>query len=118
MDIDYPNHSLFLFAIVQSENKMIICGIVVNTLGFIRENLGPKIQSVARDEFYFSVFDDETDEEVYSNELYGSPDKNIEHKKPLWLMPDYNLGIQIKGDTIENLVQERTNFNIRNIGVG
>ena len=112
IDIDFPNHSLFLFAIKQSDKKMIICGVVVNTLGFIKENLWPKIQSVARDQFYFSVFDNETDEEVYSNELYETPEKNIEHKKPLWLMPDYQLGIQIKGDTIENLVQERTNFNI------
>lgn len=112
IDIDHPDHSLFLFAIKLSEDEVVICGIIVNTLGFIKENLGPKIQSVARDQFYFSVFDDETDKEVYSNDLYESADKNIEHKKSLWLMPDYQLGIQIKGDTISNLVQERTNFNI------
>ena len=112
IDIQLKNHSLFVFAYQSSDGKTSICGIIVNTTGFIKENLGPKIQSVARDQFYFSVFDISTDEEIYSNERYESSDKNIEHKKALWLMPDYQLGIQLKGETIENLVQERTNFNL------
>ena len=112
VDIDIQDYSLFLFAVKQNDSEIKIFGIVVNTLAFIKENLGPKIQSVASDQFFFSVFDIETDEEVYSNELYEISEKNIEHKKPLWLMPDYQLGIQIKGETIETLVQERTNFNI------
>ncbi len=112
LDLDLPDHSMFLFAIKQNDEKIIICGIVVNSMTFIRENLGPKIQSVATNQFYFSVFDFKTDEEVYSNEFYEVNQKNIEHKKQLWLMPDYQLGIQIKGETIEDLVQERTNFNI------
>lgn len=112
VDIDIKDYSLFLFAVKQNDNEVKMFGVVVNTLSFIKENLGPKIQSVASDQFFFSVFEVETDEEVYSNELYEISEKNIEHKKPLWLMPDYQLGIQIKGETIENLVQERTNFNI------
>ncbi len=112
IDIEIPEQSLFLFALEPADKKVITCGIVVNTLDFIKENLGPKIQSTASDQFYFSVFEISTGKEVYSNELYETTEKNIEHKKPLWLMPDYQLGIQIKGDTIENLVQERTNFNI------
>ncbi len=112
VDIDMDNHSLFLFAIRKNDNKKIICGIIVNTLDFINENLSPKIQSVARDQFYFSVFHSATNKEVYTNDQYNESDKNIEHKKQLWLMPDYQLGIQTKGETIEDLVNKRTNFNI------
>lgn len=112
IDLEFPDYSLFIFTYKDSNFQIKICGIVVNTVGFIKENLGPKIQSVARDEFYFSVFETGTDIEVYSNELYESTEKNIEHKKILWIMPDYQLGIQLKGETIENLVQKRTQFNL------
>lgn len=112
IDIALPNSSLFIFAFKDSDNNIKICGIVVKSVGFIKENLGPKIQSVARDEFYFSVFYSETGDEVYSNEVYETADKNIQHKKKLWIMPDYQLGLQLKGETIEDLVQRRTRFNI------
>lgn len=112
IDIDLPNSSLFIFAFKDANQNTKVCGIIVKTLGFIKENLGPKIQAVARDEFYFSVFDTETGNEVYSNEVYETADKNIKHKKILWIMPDYQLGIQLKGETIEDLVQKRTRFNI------
>jgi len=112
IDIDLPNSSLFVFAFKDSGQNIKLCGIIVKSLVFIKENLGPKMQSVARDEFYFSVFDTETGNEVYSNEVYESADKNIKHKKVLWIMPDYKLGIQLKGETIEDLVQKRTRFNI------
>lgn len=112
IDIDLPNSSLFIFAFKDADQNTKVCGIIVKSLGFIKENLGPKIQAVAKDEFYFSVFDTETGSEVYSNEVYETADKNIKHKKILWIMPDYQLGIQLKGETIEDLVQKRTRFNI------
>lgn len=107
IDIEMPNHSLFLFAYQKSDGSTENCGIVVNTRGFISENLGPKIQSVAQDKFYLSVFESETDAEVYSNEIYEVTDKDIKHKQELWLMPDYLLGIQLKGETIEDVVRQR-----------
>ena len=117
IDIDIPNHSLFLFAYYHSADDMRICGLVVNSESFIKENLGPKIQAVAQDKFYISVFEKSSDVEVYSNEFYDATDKNIEHKKELWLMPDYQLGIQLKGDTIEDLVRKRTRSNMWLIGI-
>jgi len=112
IDLSLPNNSLFLFAYKDLERKTGICGILVNTRGFIKENLGPKIQSVAQNKFYLSVFEKSSQDEVYSNELYPTDEKKIEHKNDLWLMPDYQLGIQLKGETIEDLVEQRSNFNI------
>lgn len=111
VDLNTANKSLFLFAYQSLEGSPRICGLVVNTEGFIRENLGPKIQSVAQDKFYLSVFEQATGAEVYSNELYETNDKNIEHKSELWLLPGYQLGIQLKGETIEDLVKQRSRFN-------
>jgi len=112
VDINLPNQSLFLFSILGSGHENSICGLIVNTEGFIKENLGPKIQSVAQNTFFISVFDLKSDAEVYSNELAGDQEKNIEHKKTLWLFPDYKLGIELKGETVEDLVKQRTYYNI------
>ncbi len=57
IDIKQSNLSLFLFAYRQANDKAGICGIVVNTKSFIQENLGPKIQAVAQDKFFLSVFE-------------------------------------------------------------
>jgi len=111
IDINVPDKSLFLFAI-KSDTQIRIIGIVVKTLDFIKESLGPKIQAVAQDIFYLSVFESVTDIEVYSNELYESEDKNIKYKEQLWLLPDYLLGIQLKGETIEDIVQQRMKSSI------
>ena len=112
VDLEMPNKSLFLFAYKPDETKIGVCGIMVNSERFTAENLGPKIQSVAQDKFYISVFEVATGREVYSNLMYDEEDKDIRHMKELWLMPDYSLGIQLRGETIEDLVQQRTTFNL------
>jgi len=112
VDIKADGKSLFLFLVTKSENLHQLCGIIVNTESFIRENLGPKIQSVAQNTFYISVFDKKNNNEIYSNELTVNPQRNIEHKKSIWLFPDYELGIKLKGETISDLANRRTNFNL------
>lgn len=112
IDINLKNQGLFLFSTKTESPNNKICGLVVNTQRFIRENLGPKIQSVAQNTFFISVFDNQSGEEVYSNELAGDEEKNIEHKKKIWLFPDFDLGIELKGETIDDLVKERTYFNM------
>ncbi|PLX12086.1 MAG: hypothetical protein C0598_06695 [Marinilabiliales bacterium] len=112
IDIEMPDHSLLIFAYRDSNMITGICGIVISSVGFIKENLSPKIQAVAKDEFYFSVFEANSEIEVYANAIKEESDKNVQHKKELWIMPDYQLGIQLKGETIGDLVRKRTNFNI------
>jgi len=112
VDITDPGNSLFLFLTEHGQTQNKVCGIIVNTESFIKENLGPKIQTVAQNTFFISVFDKETGNEVYSNELSENPNRHIEHKKSIWLFPDYELGIDLKGETISKLVSQRTYYNI------
>lgn len=117
ISIDTTGLSLFVFAFATEQQNNQLCGFVVNSRLFISENLGPKIQSVAGDEFYLSVFDGQRGAEVYSNELRNTEDKNIEHMKPIWLMPEYKLGIRLRGETIEDLVQSRMRFGVWMIAI-
>lgn len=103
--------SLFAFALQKDSLSAKTVLLLVDTDKFISENMGPKIQSVAQERFYISVFKNET-EEVYANRIQSDEDKNITQKKDIWLFPGYQLGIQMRGNTIEDLVRERTRTNI------
>lgn len=107
----WPGKTLFLF-VLKNETPQNVCLLAVNSSNFIKENLGQKIQSVAGSKFFISVFDSIGGTELYSSDLLNKPEMNIEHKKALWLLPGYQLGIQLKGVTIEQLAKERTNTNI------
>lgn len=107
----WPKRTVFLF-VLKNEPLENICFLVVNSDNFIKENLNQKIQSIAGGAFFISVFDSINDREIYSSDLRDTSKRDFEHKKAFWLIPGYQLGIQMKGATVEKLARERTNTNI------
>ncbi|RUT79145.1 sensor histidine kinase [Ancylomarina longa] len=107
---DFKGKSLFVFARKLDSTSWQTVFIFLNTDKFILENFGPKIQIIAQNRFFISVFN--ADREVFSNVRHDEPEKNIRQKKDIWLFPGYQLGIQMKGNTIEDLVRKRTRTNI------
>jgi len=87
-----------------------ICGLSVDKETFIRQNLSAKIQSAARSEFILVVSDSLQNRSVYSVDYSGR--QEIMQRKSLWLIPDYTLGIALKGRTLEELAKERTYTNL------
>jgi two-component system phosphate regulon sensor histidine kinase PhoR len=86
--------------------------LLLDTQKFISENLGPKIQGIAQDRFFISAFKKEGNKEIYSNLVHADEEKNIQQRKDFWLFPDYQLGIQMRGNTVEDLVKKRTRTNV------
>jgi len=91
-----------------------LCGIIFTPESFINKFLGSKMQSVAGNEFLLAVFKPEDKRIVLSTDRVAIGD--LRQTKPLWLLPDYQLGIKLKGKTIEELVKARTNQNLYLIG--
>ncbi|MBA4406001.1 hypothetical protein C0389_01875 [bacterium] len=87
-----------------------VCGLGIEKEIFIRQNLSSKIQSAARNEFTLVVFDSTQNKTVYAVE--ASSQQKIQQRKNIWLIPEYSLGIALKGNTIENLVKDRTYTNL------
>ena len=112
LNADMNGKSLFAFARSKDTLKVETILLLVDTDKFIKENLGPKIQGIAQDQYYISVIDRKSKSELYSNVIHDSEDKNIQQRKKIWLFPDYDLGIQMRGNTIEDLVRKRTKTNI------
>ncbi len=112
LDFNRKGKSLFAFARTVDSLSVETLLLLVDTEKFIKENLGPKIQGIAQDQFFISVIDKKLNTEIYSNVVFDEGEKNIQQRRQIWLFPAYDLGIQMKGNTIEDLVRERTNTNI------
>lgn len=77
---------------------------------FIQKTISSKIQSVARDQFIVSIYDSLNNRQIYQTSQIDSKQRLI--KKNLWLIPGYQLGIQLKGETVAGLVEKRTSSNL------
>lgn len=113
-DIETSNKdkSLMVFALNKEGYPDEICGLLLNSNIFIRENLGPKIQNMSQDKFFISVFDKENNEEVYTNELFIKKEHKIRIREELWLFSGLEIGVQLNGDPIEKMVNQRARNNI------
>ncbi len=85
---------------------------------FISHNLGPKMQSVAGDKFVISAYRNHGSTLIYSTvNQYGSDqapttDVQEDFRKPFWLIPGYDLGIQMKEASLTHLVNDRTRTSV------
>ncbi len=91
-----------------------ICGVVFNSASFINQLLVSKMRSIAGNEFILAVYKSSGNNVVLSTDRVNSGE--IRQKKPLWLLPQYSLGITLKGKTIDDLVRARTSQNLILIG--
>ena len=66
-------------------------------------------QAVVEDQFIISVRNETKNRTIYVSEPGGS--EKMSQVKPLWLLPDYKIGIIYKGRTIKQLVRERAYLN-------
>lgn len=104
---DNEGRIILLFVSGQSSANAFY-GIVIHPQTFIRKMLATKIQEIAQDQFIITVYDSSV--QIYSTEEVEL--KDLQQHKQLWFFSGINLGIKLKGPTIDNLIRERTNLNI------
>lgn len=103
-----------IFILNDSFNNKMICGVSIDPAIFIVETLRPKFQMIAGDKFILSAHKKGTNELVYSTldtvNRYDYTAKAV--TKDFWILPDYYLGINMKGKGIDEIVRERTYINL------
>ncbi|QQS36678.1 MAG: HAMP domain-containing histidine kinase [Ignavibacteriales bacterium] len=107
---DGSGESILLFISGDNSTTRYLYGIVVNAETFIEYVLSPKIQEIARDEFTISVTNEKSKQLVYTSGKESG--ETIQQKKSLWLLPEYSLGIALRGNTIDDIVRERMYINL------
>lgn len=85
-----------------------VCMLVLDPQLFITQTMAQKIQSVAQESFIISAYD----ENNVQIAMMDSITSQVPNKRPLWLLPDYSLGIVLKGETIQDLARQRTIDNL------
>jgi two-component system phosphate regulon sensor histidine kinase PhoR len=109
LPLDHSDLSVVIFVIESAEGEELV-GLGMDPLQFIKQVLPPKIRSVSQDEFIISVFGKNSRQNIYSSEPVNLT--NIQNERPIWLFPDYLLGIVLKGGTIQSLVKSRAETNL------
>jgi len=108
------NSSSLIFLIEKPYMGYSVCGVVMDAQRFINEILDPRIQTISEEKFIISAYAQNNDSLIYSSEsLDGTSDPQaIPQTKEIWLLPNYYLGIFLKGKTIASLVEERSRTSI------
>ncbi len=106
--------TVFIFLLNDPADLKNICVMVIDPIKFVNDVLGTKIKVIAEDKFIITCSSlksrDSKDFIFATDELH---DQNIQQKKNLWLIPNYQLGILLKGgrlNPLQNHVQEQILF--------
>lgn len=100
----------FLAVLLNSTDKEILAVLELNTSRFIDEVLRPVILEAAGNEFAISC-NSSTDTHNFNFDE-STEGKDAEVTSSLWLIPNYELGIILKGRTLGGLIAERTYTNL------
>jgi len=92
-----------------------ITGMLIDPKVFTYRILSPKLQEIAQQEFVISVFNSEENYQFNSSNDFEQ--REVQQSKALWIFPNYQIGISLVGQTIEDLVQQRALTNIILIGL-
>jgi len=106
------NRQLLLF-IVEGPRGLRLAGLLVNPVMFIQEVVGPKLQTISKDQFILSAFDKSSSQLVYSTLQNDSTSlTSVSLSKSFWIFPDYALGIRTQGASLKQIVRDRTTTNL------
>lgn len=109
IDSRNPELTHFFFLSEYSEEPL-LNEITVDSKQFISENLASKIIVAASNSFIITVFEQSTKKTVFSNDI--DTKGNYSRSREIWLLPQYEIAIKLKGMTIEEIAKTRINENL------
>ena len=90
--------------------------LLIDPEAFISIVLDPKIQEIARNQFYITAFLSDSDSTIYSSDKQFNPTE-VAYSKKFWLLSKYSLGIELKDTTINKLARSRSKKDLILIGI-
>ncbi len=101
---------LFLFPLDFTNDKNDFGGILIDPVTFIQKILAPKIVYITHNEFVITITDENSNQKIFSTS--GDIPNKFQLKGSIELLPQFSIGISLKGQTIAGLVKERTMRNL------
>jgi two-component system, OmpR family, phosphate regulon sensor histidine kinase PhoR len=108
---DVPAKALLFIA--QNGYRLTPIVLVIDGQLFIDDIIGPRLQTISRDQFVLSVLRKGNDSILYSTATQRDTlAETSAITKDFWIFPEYSIGIYSAGEGIEKLIAERTKFNV------
>lgn len=106
-------HHCLIFIHQRGPWDLKIAGMLIDPEQFVENVVGPRLQTVARDQFVLSVVRKQGDSIAYTTTAPDTTQTTAEAlTKDFWIFPEYSLGIRTSGTTLQELVRERTRSNL------
>lgn len=96
---------VLLFVMRDLRGVAALAGIRLHRNRFVREVLAERIREAAGNEFFISVNSTSDGERVYASDDAHAGEPEL--KRQLWLFPDLDVGISLRGETIQQHVRSR-----------
>lgn len=105
----YRRVQLLIFALSQNQNETLV-GLFIDEFDFIDEVVARKFSEMDDGNFVFAV--QERGSENYLFLTDANPEGTFETSESLWVIPDLELKIKLKGKTLDQLSSKRTQNNL------
>ncbi|WP_339816114.1 ATP-binding protein [uncultured Imperialibacter sp.] len=112
--VDGERFNTLLMVLGENPDTYSLCVMIIRPSDFIEELIAPKMEQVAGEEFVLAASNKVTGELIYTTDSLMN---NKARSKTIWLLPEYELEIYIPGNSIEMVMQERSNTNMIMIGM-
>lgn len=109
-DTAFPGQVVMLFVLDQETWPRGVCAIVINPFEFVRQVLAARMQVISEEKFIIAALRTDGDSLVYCTDSLG--DRSFEQRASLWLLPEYQLAITPAGETLSELIRQRTFTNL------
>jgi two-component system, OmpR family, phosphate regulon sensor histidine kinase PhoR len=114
--LEGPNQTLqcLIYVTQNAWGQFRLAGFYIDPELFIQDIVGPRLQAVAQDQFVLSALVKGTDSAIYTTWSAAGPEVANQAEaltKDFWIFSDYVLGIRTKGETLQQLIDERTRIN-------
>ncbi|MCI0511927.1 HAMP domain-containing histidine kinase [candidate division KSB1 bacterium] len=110
--VDFPG-TLLVFVLnpeATAEKPGWLGGMLVDTEAFGREILSRKMNELQSEDFIFGVTNRRTGHVLFTSQSISTP--SFEREKALWLFPDLQLGLRMRGQTLQEMARARVRSNL------
>jgi signal transduction histidine kinase len=112
-DESTDSSTVLIFLLDDPAKAKNICIMAIDPVKFVANILGVKIKEIAEEKFIItcsSLKDEGSNHFIFTTTNLNG--QEIQQKKNLWLIPNYQLGILLRGETIEQLAKGRSATNL------
>ncbi len=107
--------SWVVFPIRLDSGRLELAGLLIDEWHFVNEVAARKLNAINNGQFLFSVLNERSGRIVYETEEIE--DTQFERTEKLWILPDLQIRVRLRGTTLDQIARGRTRRNLLYLGI-